>query len=161
MIADSTSLRIDLPVLKPIGTLGIDQLELVGSVSRLNEVWDDIQPLLDNNSLKAHGELTSADLYVMAVSQQAQFAIRWTDGQPTMVVVWEYLRYPRFVAANILAMSGRGSMSFMSHYWEFVTKVMKDQGATIVECSTYKQMADLMEKRYGFDLTYYHMRKKL
>ena len=161
MIADTTSLRIDLPVFAPHAASGVDQLELIGSTKRLDEVWRDIQPLLDNNTLKAHGELTSADLYVMGLTLKAQFAVRWVDGKPSMVVVWEYLRYPRFTAANILALSGKGSLTFMSQYWGFVTDIMREQGASIVECSTYKQMADLMEKRYDFELTYYHMRKKL
>lgn len=149
-------LQQDIPL-----TAEADQFELIGSISRLREVWPQIEPLVQKSIDTGNGEFEPNDLFVMGIALSAQFAVRWECGVPTMVMVWEYLRYPKFMVGNILALGGDHGHEFMARFWDYALDTMKRQGAKYVECFTYPKLSAILRRRYKFNLNYHHLRRVL
>lgn len=137
----------------------IDQLELIGHKDRLDELWPQIEPLFERCCREAaDGELDAQDIYNITLASRCQIAVWVLDGKVEIAMAWEYIHYPKFTAANIFALGGENSLSFMSKFWPAVTGILRQQNVKTVDAWVNPQMANIMSKRFGFRHVYNHMR---
>jgi hypothetical protein len=139
-----------------------DQLELIGQKDRLDELWPQIEPLFARCCEEAaDGELDAQDIYNITLASRCQIAVWTLDSKVEIAMAWEYIHYPKFTAVNIFALGGEHGLSFKSKFWPGMLSIFKQQNVTSVDAWVSPQMSHVLNKRFGFNHVYNHMRLRI
>jgi len=138
---------------------------LLSTKDMFDKYWPRASKLVDKCVKRSmRGELTSEDIYNMALQQRAFVFVFKSDVgiQPDvrLVVVLEMCGYPRMPAMNILALAGSELDMFYEKFWDKLCGWAYMNGVRTLEGFVSPAMQRVIS-RYGFKPTYTLMRLDL
>ena len=125
-------------------------------------LWPQIEPIFARCcETAAKGELDAGDILRLALENRAYVFVETDEGKVTVAIAMELIPYPKFMAANIFALGGHGLMEAKSRWWKAITEWMKANGVKTVDAWVSASMKRILERRFGFEQVYHHMRMPL
>ena len=137
------------------------KIELVRTQPRLDELWipGGVQWLVERCLTEAaYGELDAADVYQLLKAGKAFLFVETCNGSVTIAFVIEYVNYPKYVAANFVAICGTDLEGLRDRCWEQIQTWAKFAGVTSFEARVSAGMRKMLESKLKFKQVYHHMR---
>ena len=149
---------------KDVGIEDYDVL-LLATQEQFDIYWAQCVPLLDKVITQAmHGEMTTDDIYDMALQGQMYVFVCKKDGgdypDVKFTLVMEIVKYPKLAAMNIVAIGGSHLNAFFDRFWDRLCGWAFINGVRAIEALVSPAMAKIISK-FGFKQTYTHMRLNL
>jgi len=128
---------------------------------RLTELWTQVGPLFKRCCDEAaHGEIDAEDIRTLHALGRCFIFVELEDGAVTIAMAVEFIPYPKFTAANVFALGGRGLMKAKSRWWEIVVAWLKANNVKAVDAWVSDGMMKYLS-RLGFKKLYNHTRLTL
>ena len=133
------------------------------TAERLTELWPHVEPMFTRCCDEAaRGEIDAEDIRKLHAEGRAFVFVELLDGVPTLAAAVEFIPYPKFTAANVFALGGRGWRSGgMARCWPILKHWMIINNAKVVDAWVSDSMARILERYLNFEKQYNHMRLKL
>jgi len=130
---------------------------------RLTELWPQIEPLFERCCRDAaDGELDAEDIRRLHAQGHCFVFVDSLDGVVTLAAAVEFIPYPKFVAANVFALGGKGLLNGSAERsWKLMKAWMVANKAVACDAWVSDSMARVLKKKLGFSKTYNHMRLRL
>lgn len=127
----------------------------------LDEWWDKaIHHLIPVVKEAARGEFEIDDLLKLCRAKLATCGVAIDQGSVVMVMVFEFIHYPKISACNVIALGGSHLSEVSSLFFVTFKEWCKSIGVTVIEASCSSAMSRLL-KRQGFAKTYEVVRLNL
>jgi hypothetical protein len=125
----------------------------------LHKVWPTVAPMLQR-SLDINPDNESVEQLELLVRQQRQYLLVWVaeDAQVAGAVTVEFIDYPRYRAAHVTHMGGKGIVR--EHIFKEAQDWMRANGATVAQCWCKDNLVGMYEKM-GMTNTHKVMRMSL
>jgi len=129
---------------------------------RLMELWPQIEPLFARCCKEAAaGELDAQDILNLTIGKRCHVFAEVDNEEVTVAIAVEMIAYPKFTAANVFALGGRGLVSAHSRWWVVFSEWLRASNVTAVDAWVSDAMRRILERRFGFHKVYNHMRLPL
>ncbi|SOY79928.1 hypothetical protein CBM2599_A120493 [Cupriavidus taiwanensis] len=122
----------------------------------LDAAWQVVAPLLDKALAHSEAELTSTDIRDLAAQGLAFVLVIMRDNDVLAAGAFEIVQYPRYKAANIIAVGGR-RVFLRRDELAWLQMLARDMGCVKVQTYCRPSMARLLE-RLGMREAYRVMR---
>ena len=119
----------------------------------LNVIWPQIKGFIDAALVFARGEINADQVRYAVVKRIAELFITEKDGKVTGAVVVEFINYPNYRVANIIATGGKGVMENLTDF----KALLKVGGASYIDSHVRDSMAKMLAK-HGMKKIYTAMR---
>ena len=111
-------------------------------------------------ALPACSDFDPADLIELCRDGRAVIGVVRDGGQVVLAGAFEFVRYPRQVAVNIMALAGSRMTQAMGEFWSTFRAWCASAGADVIEARCAPGMTRLLQAN-GFEFGYAVMRQKL
>lgn len=120
---------------------------------RLVELRGVLLPLFqescDGNEISADS-LTPEDILAFALVGEAVIFLGCEDGTPTCVLVIQFFVEGAHKGANILALAGRGLITFKRYYWQVILDWLRANQIKYLDACVDKHRAKVYQTKFGF-----------
>lgn len=124
---------------------------------QLDAVWPVVKPLIQSALDTGKGEMNADQARYALTKGLAELFVAKTDGSINGVALVEFMNYPNYRAANVIAVGGRG---VLKHAEEF-KNWLRLGGASVIEGHCHDGVARLWESKLGMSKAYTIMRGEL
>ena len=124
------------------------------TVARVKELREQLLPLFSESC--DGNEVTRDDLDPEYILQQAIDGLAvvfagYEDGELTSVLVLQFCLEAGKKGATVLALAGRGLLTFKRFYWKAVLDWLKLNHVKVLEACVAQEHVPVYKRKYGFD----------
>ena len=123
----------------------------------LDAVWVQVEQFIQSALDTSQGEMNASQARYALSKGLAELFVVEVEGKITGAAVVEFLNYPNYRIANVVATGGRGMVKEADEFKAW----LKRGGATYVEGHCQDAVARLWESKLGMKKVYNVMRSKL
>lgn len=143
-----------------MSTLAIEML----TPEKVTQLWPELEPMLQP-ACDAHpiakDELTTKDIYVMALMDLCAVFVCTRDGQPTLALVFQFHTSNGIKCADLIALGGKDLLRFKSAYWKLVLDWLRANEVKFLDAYASERMAKIYMSKFGFDKSCMYVRMTL
>jgi len=124
------------------------------SPEQVSAEWGVLEPMLEA-SCKSNEvgilDITSDDIYVLAVTGLCVLFIGREGGTPKVVVALQFTDTNGHKGADVIAMAGNRLMKFKDAYWALILDWLKANGCEFLDAYANERLAKIYTGKFGFD----------
>lgn len=124
---------------------------------QLDGVWGEVAPMIQKALDTGQGEMNASQARYALSKGMAELFVGYTDEKIDVSVLVEFINYPNYRAANIIAICGRGVLK----HWDEFKQWLKFGGASVIEGHCHDSVAKLWERKLGMKKAYTIMRGEI
>jgi hypothetical protein len=124
---------------------------------QLDSVWPEAKPLIQSALDTGKGEMNADQARYALTKGLAELFVAKTNDKIDGVALVEFMNYPNYRIANVIAIGGRGVIK----HWDGFKQWLRLGGASYVEGHCYDSISRLWESKLGLEKAYTVMRGKL
>jgi hypothetical protein len=123
----------------------------------LDAVWPHVAHYIKSALDTGHGEMTADQARYAIAKGMAELFILKTDDKINGAILVEFMNYPNYRVANVIALGGKGVVKDWAEFKQW----LKFGGASYVEGHCFESVAKLWERKLGMKEAYKVMRAEL
>jgi hypothetical protein len=121
---------------------------------RVVELREVLLPLFqqscDGNEISKEN-LTPEDILALAVTGEAVVFLGCEDDEPTCVLAIQFFIEGTRKGADVLALAGKGLVTFKQHYWQSILDWLKANQIKYLDAYVDGRRAKMYQSRFGFN----------
>lgn len=124
---------------------------------QIDAIWPQVEHFIESALDTGNGEMNASQARYALVKGMAELFTSNNENGITGCAVVEFVAYPNYRIANVIATGGRGMVKEAEEFHQW----LKIGGASFVEGHCQESVARLWESKLGMERAYIVMRKKL
>jgi hypothetical protein len=124
---------------------------------QLDNVWPQVEHFIADALSKGFGEMNASQGRYALVKGHAELFVAEVDGNITGAALVEFVNYPNYRIANVIATGGKGMVKEADEFRAW----LKRGGASYIEGHCNDAVARLWESKLGMTKAYNVLRSKL